>query len=340
MTLPLNFDRSRNMEKLRDARSYNDLVLVVSSIRTAVLAIHSVLEKALLKTNAASKINHKTAKTYFYDLTQFQYELEYARTCRNIIVDDKRSKFDTLLDSTNNIRETSRSLLLRILDKATHCPEELDDYAKEATSWIQKNLKYSYSSSFTLPDFDVVDSFSKFIVLYGVSTVSGYILPEMIIRLDADSITHDGKQYSYFISFPTKIEVKAPREHLESIQRQLLLHTQSVVKIITPQSIKFIQIDGVTSASIVGDSIVVSLKPKLSDTKVNAVLTKILYSFQYLYNLTDPQSDLIYSVSGTNEKIVTVKMLDRDITKLQLQNFRKALPLTNSDHKLLLRGAQ
>lgn len=347
-------DKSKNMEDLRSARSYNDIVVVLSRIKAASSSILNRLGRKLSKTEPQSveikladngdfTANTKAVAQAHDDLSNlisFSYELQYARSLSSIIASDtKMDKFRKLCDSSDVTVVKAQNMTYRYLDVIGSAiePQPLRKYARSLERMLSNALSYHKLSSFVVPTTDDKISFVRNLVLHNVTTPNDYVLPEFIVSLHADN--NFDNTFSYSVSFPNRIGDSSDKTPFSSQRlltdavRDALSHSFGVadVKELSEPPRRYIEtMDNVLATYVSDGSLNVELESGISGSEINSLLTKLLGVAHVALNVQDPRTDIVHrvTVGPKGNKIIQLRLLDRNFYDMTaMGRLRKMLSL-------------
>lgn len=332
-----SIDSSRTMENFRVARSYNDLVLILSAIKNAAESIHNRLQK-----------KSGSAKTILQDLRtleEFSYSIQYSKTLNIITVDAKQEKFKTLSTSVENIVNNVISqayFAINELGEAAE-PETLKSLAGLVQTYISKTLNVRKFTSIVVPREDC--NFTHYFIMFNIPKSDGFILNEFIVALDYEKM-NDVEHTS--VSFPAKMLFEAEpyiitkRNLISTINNCLSSDVIGILNLNNKQKSTINGIENVHATYIQDSTLCIELSPNVSPAEINGVLTKLLPIVHIALNITDPRRDIIHRVSITENgnRVIKIKLMDRNFYEGKaLRDLKRSLNLSNDTYKTLLQIA-
>jgi len=361
MSTPLKIaDQSQNMEDLRNARSYNDIVVVLTRIMTASNSIRSKVSKYLLKVSNTDldidsgeiQFDRGDLRKVHADLTTLEvavYEVRYARSIVHIVPsDEKLSKLETLFTRLDNQLVRSKNTCFKYLDEVGKRlePEKLQDFYTFVTKVLSRSLPQVRISTFLIPTPDDKTSIVRYIVLRGLTTKGGYTVPEFLIALHAQNNFDDS--YSYLISFPVrpldtenKVSI-ASKGKLESLLRDKISNLFQVkkVKSISIKTRRPIELlSSVRSVEVDRGEVRVNLESGSTGSDINQILSRCLPLLHAAFETKDPRIDILHRVEAKSDgsKLITFLVANRNFhDKKALDAFRDVLNLGNESYTNLL----
>lgn len=341
------------MEDLRAARSYNDIVVVLSRIKTSASSLKS---KAVRRASGqSSKVSVdmsgngefsvdsdliSSALSDMRNLLCFSYELQFSRTLSDIIPSDtKLDKFVKLVNAADQEVTRARNAVLKLLNKLGSAvePSVLSKYASYVQKLLNGILDFSKFTSFVIPNNESQISFTRYIVLHNVHTTNHYILPQLIIAIHARN-NLDGT-FSYSVSFPSEVEEDASRirivkknDLLSAIREYLNTNPESIaLKELDDSSRRNIEtLDNVHAVYLDGNVLNVELQSGVTGSDINALLTRLLKVAHAALGVEDPRTDIIHRITVTDKgnKAVQLSLSDRNFFDTKaLNGLRRMLSL-------------
>jgi hypothetical protein len=319
----LEADNSENMEKLRNARSYNDLVLVLMSIKTKATAIHN---KAVKATASAETLLDDKSRLLISQLYQalfslFAMELEvlFAKSLdSSVIHDSKKNKAKILLDVTHNIVISAENVVYTALSSFLQdkIPSELGSFVATLKDFLTKILTCSGVSVLNLPSPDS-ESYYSYLIFKRIYGADDFIISDSLFCIKAIS-NRDGS-FSYTLSFPTKIGDDDTDEAQFSNQRKLLslikahlvrLFELSDIKQLSKQSENKIKtLVGVHDVDLSNGILSVKLASGLGGREINNIISKLLSILTTLLGIDDPYKDVIHRMSVLSDGTKTIQFM-------------------------------
>jgi len=331
-------DKSKNMEDLRAARSYNDLVFVISRIKAATSSIHTRLARNLIKSNTESVEIRMTDDNGFLkdkkmftqpqadlnNIISFSFELQFARSLSGIVSSDvKLNKFRTICESMDRELVQAQNLAYKYLDQiATKIePTQLPKYTKIVEKLLSSTLAFYKQNSFVIPDARDKISFVRYLVLHNVRTPNEYVLPNFIVALHANNNLDN--TFSFAVSFPHRVGDDS-RKLLFSDNNSLLAFVRDAiansfgVKDIgelgeAPR--RYIEtMENVLSTYVHKGALFIELESGVTGSDINSLLTRLLKVAHVALGVQDTKSDIIHSVTvgSKGNKIVKLALSNRN----------------------------
>lgn len=329
-------DSCETMENLRAVRSYNDLVVIFSSIRQGVESVINRLHKKADIQGSGLLSDIKLLESY-------SYSIQFSKTLAPAVSDKKIQKFRMLCSSTENLVNTTIAQAYSLINAigAETEPATLSDLASMVQTYLSKMLNKSMTS-IVIPE--SATTYTHYFILKNVMTNKNYIMGEFIVALHWDSF--NGSE-STQISFPTKMLMPADR---------ITISKRNVVKVITDcmnsevigvnlnsrQKDTINKLDNVSKCSIVDNHLLVELTSGIAPGEINAVLTSLLPVLFQTLGIEDPRKDIIHRVvnSETGSKCIKVALMDRNFTDSKaLLRLKRVLSLDSNTYKTLSRIA-
>lgn len=354
-----NIDNSKNMEDLRYARSYNDVVFVLSRIKNACFSIQSRVSKylsslpkehdvSITEEKAHYEINENKVKAALSDLESllaFHHEVKYSSSLTNLISNgDKLDKFNRVMSSVESTVIHCQNVVIKYLDEiGTRAePSKLSDFSITVDRFISHVATFSKKTSFVVFEPGNRASFSHYKVIYNLRTDDGYIVPMVMICLRADS-NYDGT-FTYKVSYPNKILVRATETSFSTKRELSLILADYFSSSIDVSSIpsgkkgrKSIEVlDEVSSTYIFGNDLWVELNNGINGTAVNRVVTSVLTTLSGVLNVDDPRTDLAHKVETTSRgnKAIRIRLIDRNFyDKRELKRLKRLLSLDSKTYE-------
>lgn len=333
-----HIDKSKNMEDLRSARSYNDVVIVLSRIKSASSSIFSRLGRKLTKVGTKpveiqisedGRFTSNTKALYqshedLKSVVCYSYEVQFARSLASMISNDsKMDKFRKLCDSTDATVIKAQNMVYKYLDVIGGSvePKSLKQFSQHAEKFLSKTLSFKKLSSFVIPSPDDRVSFVRSLVLHNVSTPNEYVLPEFIVSIHADNNFDD--TFSYSVSFPNRVGDDSDRNPFSKKDGLLSLLQNALIDSFEVSDIKDLgespqrQIDSMDNVMLTyvdSGSLFIELESGVTGTEINSTLTSILKVVHSALSVSDPRSDIVHrvSVGPRGNKIIQIRLLDRN----------------------------
>ena len=326
------------MEDLRAARSYNDIVFVLSRIKAATSSIQTKLARNLAKTDPESveirmtddngflkdKKMFTQPKTDLNTIIGFSFELQFARSLTSIVSSDvKLNKFRTICESLDRELVQAQNLAYKYLDQiATKIePAQLPKYTKIVEKLLSSTLAFYKQNSFVIPDAKDKISFVRYLVLHNVRTPNEYVLPNFIVALHANNNLDN--TFSFAVSFPHRVGDDS-RKLLFSDNNSLLTFVRDAmansfgIKDIgelgeSPR--RYIEtMENVLATYVSNGELFIELESGVTGSDINALLTKLLKVAHIALGVQDTKSDIIHSVvlGPKGNKIVKLALSNRN----------------------------
>lgn len=355
-------DKSKNMEDLRSARSYNDVVVVLSRIKTSTSSILSSINRKLskvqpqpveigIKEGAEFSVDRKALESAHNDLEKLlscQYALQFARSLTSVIANDsKMDKFRKLCELSDVTIIKAQNAAYKYLDTVGSAvePNDLRKYANSMDKLLSKMLKFYKQSTFVVPTADDKISFIRNIVLHNVTTPNSYVLPEFIVSLHADN--NFDNTFSYAVSFPNRVNDTSEKftfsngRELVNIIRDVLEDSFSVSKIksLGESPSRYIEtMDNVLSTYVSDGCLMVEIESGTTGSEINTMLTKILPIVHVALSVNDPKTDIVHQIAigPKGNKVIKIRLLDRNFYNMTAVNqLKKLLVLDTSTFKAI-----
>lgn len=349
-------DGSKNVDSLRKARTFNELTGIVTSIKGAVSQIKSKLVRQLSKLGQQevqindSPIDFSSLSSLYSDIQHlrcYSLELEYAKSIAyNINGENKKQKFDKLVTEQCSECNTVLNLVYKYIDSvgSRQEPKALVQYYTVLQKYLGKLVKYSTVKSFVLPSPDKHTSFSRHIILFNVVTEKGFIIPNVIICISAETNYANG--FFYTLSFPSEVEVKSvsypfntKEEMLSLVEDKLSSILGADLKPINSINDNLYKLDGVNSVRTTDSSLQVELDSGISASEVNNVLTKLLPMMYALTGVSNTRTDVLHRMilSSSGNRIIEFVLKGRTLNeRSHLTNLKKILPLSKKSISSIL----
>ena len=354
-------DQSANMEALRAARSYNDIVVVISRIKTATSSIYNKLSRKISNKPEAQQIaihqgdpdeiliDRKSVKQILADiqsLSVFTYENQFARSLTDVIASDaKLDKFRRLLDSTERSLVKAQNLAYHYLSSIASrvAPKLLVSHTKEAQKTLSGILNYYKQSSFVVPTADDKTSYTQYLILHNVTTEQEYVLNKFIVAIHANN-NYDNT-YSYSLSFPDRVGEASDAEPFSSLKQLraklkaalvAAFNVTSVGSLGSTQRRTVEAMDNVASAYVEAGELRVELESGVTSSEINSVITRLLTIAHAALGVQDSRTDIVHrvSVGDKGNKIIRVALIDRNLYDMSaFDKLRKVLSLDAKSYK-------
>ena len=355
-------DKSKNMEDLRAARSYNDIIFVLSRIKSATSSIYTRLGKNLTKVEPEevqiSMVDEngflKDKKIFsqpqsdLYNLISFSYELQFARSLSTLIASDsKMDKFRKLCESLDRELVQTQNLAYKYLDLiGTRIePAQLPKYTKAVEKLLSTTLAFYKQTSFVVPDAADKISFVRHLVLHNVRTPNEYVLPNFIVSIHADNNLDN--TFSYSISFPHRIDEPTIKTSFSNMDQLLSTVREAIARSFDVENIdelgessrRYIEtMTDVLAAYVSGNELFIELESGVTGSDINVLLTKLLRVAHVALGVQDAKSDIIHSVvvGPRGNKIIKLALSNRNFYDNQaLVALRKMLALDSKAYKAI-----
>lgn len=347
---------STNVEMLRKSRTFNDLTSILSSIKSSITQIHSRLYKRLssaskqeITVGATGSSGNFSKLTSVYEdlhtLRCFSLELEFAKSIAfNIPNESKKARFDVLSSRLANQCVDSINLAYKYLDSvgSKQEPKDLLVYANSVKKLLGSSIKYSKVQSFVLPSSDKNPSFSHYLVFYNVKTSSGFIVPNVLVSINAIN-NFNGSHY-FTVSFPSEINSNTTNSIPFSSNKVLLDEVSKKFSVVLGHTVQpglspikegpILRIPNVFSAKLEGHTLSVELDSGVTASEINAVLTALLPMIHAMTGLSKVKTDILHRVSTTDSGTKKIEFTLRGRTladRKPLSNLKKMLPLSKGD---------
>lgn len=361
MSTPLRIaDQSQNMEDLRNARSYNDMVVVLSRIMSTSSTIQSKVSRLLLKVSDMDldidsgeiQFDRGALRSVHKDLSTLEinaYEVKFARSILHIVPsDDKLAKLNVLFTKIDNNLVKAKNLCFKYLNEIGKRleTEKLQDYYQFSIKVLSKSLPQVRLSSFVMPDDGDKTSIVRYIVLRGLVTKGGYTVPEFLIALHARNNYDDS--YSYLISFPVKprdgenvtsINSKAKLDRILRDKLSNLFDVKKVKSISTKTRRPIELLSSVRSVVVEKGEIRLNLESGVTGSDINHILSRCLPLLHSAFGIKDPRLDVLHrvGVSQDGSKTISFLVANRNFhDRKSLEAFRDTLRLGNDNYTNLL----
>jgi len=324
-------DSCRTMESFKSARSYNDLVVVLSTINGNTESIANRVQKG-----ASAPVLLQGVES----LEEFSYSLQFSKTLSVITTDNKTAKYKLLCSKVENLVNTTLSNAYHALNTLGMQveSEQLQELAFTALNFLSKYVKVYASIIIPINGNNVTHYF----ILNNISTPSGYIISEFIIALNSTKLNNTE---SLTISFPSKmffpadaqpVSKKTVTKAIESCIGSDVLAIQRL----KPESKNAInRIDNVSATYIDDNHLAIELSSDVSPSDINNVLTKILPIAYVALGITDPRKDIIHrmSVAPNGNKVIKIALMDRNFCDSSaIRTLKRRLNLDSQTYKTLL----
>lgn len=360
MSTPLKLaDKSQNMEALRGARSYNDIVVVLSRIIGATSSIVTRTSKSISKVSDTD-INIDSGELQFdrpalrkvhEDLTQLEtsaYEVKYARSITHIVPsDDKLEKLNVMLNKLDASLVQGKNLCYKYLNEVGKRiePEGLHSLFEAATKSISRMLPDVRISSFIVPDASAKTSIARHIVLRGITTKGGYALSEFLVALHARN--NFDNTFSYQLSFPVRprdqdnrlaINTKAKLDTLLRAKLATLFHVKKVKSLSDKSRRSMETLSNVRAVSVKDGAIRLALESGVTGSDINSILSKCLPIVHATFGVKDPRIDILHRVwvDESGSKVISFLVSDRNFyDKRSLDTLRRVLGMDSKTYTQL-----
>lgn len=348
---------SKNVENLRKARTFNDLTGIIATIKGSVNQIKSKILKKLsslkkqkISVSDDTKVDFSSLNVLYNDVASlrcFGLELEYAKSVAfNINGENKKQKFDKLVSEQISEVNNVLNMVYKYIDSigSMHEPKELVQFSNSLQKYLSTYVKYDKLSTFVLPTPDKNTSFNRHIILFNVVTQRGFIIPNIIICISAETNFANG--YFYTLSFPREVETKSTAHPFSNKDEMTKIMEDKLVSIIgtklQPVKIKkdqLYKIKGIDSVYTSEDSLVVGLESGINASEVNNILTKLLPMMYSLTGVSNTRTDVLHRVGiGENgNRIIEFVLRGRTLSdRSHLSNLKKILPLNSKTVSTML----
>ena len=348
-------DNSKNMEALRNARSFNDAITVLTKIKTKANAIKYKANKNFIADESAPFTDNtrKLIGVFYkdlFDLSVMELEVVFAKSLDDSIINEAKQKkykrflntvHNSIIDSENQIYATLKSFI------ANKIPSKLDSFVGSLHKFLLKTLKTSGDTIINLPSSDA-ESYESYIIFNRIYGPDGYIMTDTLFKIKA--ITNRDGSFSYSLSFPSKIGqddnavmFSSKAKLLELIKSYLikLFNVSDIKQLSTRAKRKITRLAGVHNVTLESGILNVVLKAGLTAKEINGIITKLLYVLTTLLNITDVYKDVIHkmTISEDGTKTIQFTLMDRNFYNINaLSDLKKLLnlkPQTYEELKLV-----
>lgn len=362
-------DNSRNMEALRSARSFNDLIVTVSRILSSVTNMQSrLVKKAASAKKATFNLSEGQDGGIQYPTKELQsihdillalevseYEMKYARSTSGIITSaDKLAKFNLVTHKLEKTLILTKRVAYKLLDELgqryeTPALRAMNMQALKVLRQVAPSAR-TYSFSFPLAEDRV--NLVRYIVVRGLTTKGGYALSDYIIGLHAQNNFDD--TFTYLLSFPVKINDKTAQQFPSSkrtigqtirdnMASSFNMRVIERVGVGTRRSVEIIP--HVRSVRLESGKLMIALESGTTGKEINKVLTSVLPVLHAAFGVDDPRTDIMHRIETIdNVKTIVCAVSDRNfhdkhaldklrsVTNMERSTFRELTRLMETNH--------
>tara|TARA_B100000700_G_scaffold88627_1_gene99981 strand:- start:100273 stop:101388 length:1116 start_codon:yes stop_codon:yes gene_type:complete len=358
-------DKSKNMEDLRSARSFNEIVVVLSRIKNAASSINSKLSRKLEKVQTSEveipiseqqegefSLDRSSLKASHEDLESLQmftYQLHFARSISGVVSSDaKMEKFRKLCEQLDAVLIKTQNMAFKYLNAVGSRvePARLGTFASRAEKYLAKLTDSSRVNSFVVPDAAFKVSFTHYVVVHNVPTQNGYVLSELLVALHADN-NYDNT-FSYSISFPDRVgdaserfTISNPKQLTRALDTHLFegFEIQTIGELESGSKRYIETMPNVLSTYVDDNNLVIELESGVTGSDVNSVLTKLLPCAHTALGVSDPRTDIVHRVAQgpRGNKTIRIQLSDRNFyNQGAFKQLRKMLALDSRTYKAVM----
>lgn len=337
-----DIDNSPNVIDMRKARNVNELMGVLSRIKSSVATAASQTGKLKIsrKIELGKTFEFKDVLDMLFRIERHRLELNVARGLGYAIAyDDKRSRFFSVLQLVEEMCTETRSKLLDYMDKVG-MRLETDMYAAFATAMQKVMAGYEHASSYTLTMLSN-QSLQRDYVFTDVPIDTGFIMPEFVVRLTMQ--WNPNAQYSYALSFPdaplfddSNLFWFNDVKQLRDIIASNLGLSQLRKKIKLPKSV--LRIDGVAEVVAQDTTLTVKLETGLLPKDIQNILSGLLPIVQRAVGAS--RFDVLHRVSydGNARSIQFILAGRKIVDGQQAIALRRALAMSRNTYESICKA--
>lgn len=335
-------DKSPNCIDMQKARNVNELLGILSRIKTSVVACAAQVVKLKIsrKIEIGKAFDFQDILDILGRVEQHHCELQVARGLGNSIAyEDKRKRYFTVLESVTTSCLEVRG---RLFEYMNNVGMRLESDMLVAFSSITEKFMHGFDfSSKSVVYVPGPNTLQKNFVYTEAVLENGFTMPEWIVRL---TMYWTNGVYSYSVSFPDSTLATDPEVHWFRDQRELksfLLESTNLFKL--RQRIKLpknvVRIDGVSSVDSSASTLNVNLEAGLQPKDIQGVLSNLLPIVQRAVGAS--RFDVLHRVTTTDEgnKVIQFVLAGRRIVDgKQAIALRQALSMSKSSYESLCKA--